>query len=645
MRYIVFDIEASKIPRHKPWVDGAFLCSIGMVTVDGIYKSWFFNPCAREHAAMLDEVQKEVDRCELMVGHNVKFDLNWLRWIGLKVDKPAKYCTMLGEYIYVGNNPDMSKSLDETASRHGLGHKLDEMAEYWSNGYETDEIPLEIHEKYLEQDVQLTRQLFELQWELIKQAKLLDIVYLSNVVLDMLSQIESRGINFDMKRALELVDEYTIKADAEISKMKEIVGVDFNPNSHAQLAAIMYGGSWKVDGVETYTVTLKSGTVRQKSRKVKVPVEYKGLGFIPPRTTESGKPATNKAALHELGGEKLKDNLTDLQIRFLESTLALSHHRKVVSTLLGSNDDTGLINKVMPDGKIHSNFNQTVTTTARLSSSDPNGQNFPRGNTSPIKEVFIPVYDKIVNLDLAQIEWRVAADLSRDEVMLDEIRHGVDIHSENAKQFFGANKETMSEKEFKALRTAAKVVSFRLLYGGSGRGFFMSPDMPDYTLEKWNKIVKDFYGKYKGLRKWNDESKKKAFLNTGWLRQPSGRVLTFPYVENYDGMYEPKGRAVCNYPVQSASADLLYVAMAEIKELLESQNLKSRIILLVHDSIVFDSPADEVDIICNGVMSIFNNLPSLVRKYFPSWEMVVPLTGDCEVGDTYGSIVEYTPAA
>ena len=317
--------------------------------------------------------------------------------------------------------------------------------------------------------------------------------------------------------------------------------------------------------------------------------------------------------------------------------LARAKFAKVISTFLGSSADGGLINKVESDGCIHPSFNQTVTATGRLSSSNPNGQNLPRKGTSPIKKVFKSRYGKIVNVDLSQIEYRVAAALSRDSRMVAEIRSGLDAHADNAEKLFKADRS--DPDAFDRVRTTAKVLTFRLLYGGTASGFFKDSSMPTYDLKTWEEIVDGYWKKYPELKAWQNRNIEEM-NKTGRIVSASGRIYCFEQSRGYNGAWMYSPRQACNFPVQGGSKDLMDLALAVIRKRLRDAGVRSKIILLVHDSIVFDAYLEEVDTICRIAIGVFESLPELAKIYF-NWDICVPLTGDCEVGDDYGSLSKY----
>lgn len=608
---------------------------------------WLFNHVSepiRNHADMVKEIQRRVDAAEMLIMHNAKFDLAWLIHMGIDITETPVWCTMLGEYVLYGQRKDISKSLNACAARRKLGSKHDAMAEFWEQGYETDEIPWDIHNKYVRQDVHLTKHLFLEQYPQLLQAKLGTIAKISSELTKMLAQMEYDGTAFDAKEALAYADTYKVQIDKQTVLLKEVAGVDFNPGSAPQLNAVMFGGWIKRDVMELVARPLKGDRFKIYTRKG-VSLERVNLGFKPHESTMS------KKTLKYSTGAKARELLrpaNEQQRLFLETLGDISKSQKVVSTICGGQNDlgeyeTGLVTKVDSKGFIHPSFNQAVTITARLSSSNPNGQNLPRGSTSPIKKCIKSVLGYIVNVDLSQIEWRNAACLSRDKTMMDELWQDFDVHSDRARRSFGGETLDSHSKAFKAMRQASKTFNFRMIYGGTARAFFLDGKMPDFPLKKYEEIVQDFYDKYSRLREWqleNHELVKKQH----YLRAVSGRILTFKYNTNPDdGAIGYSLQAVCNYPVQSFSADCMQLAMyifykkfTRLKKLL---NLKTKIRLQVHDSLVFDCPEEEVYLISKVCSDVFTSIPDLVKQYF-DFDMGIPIACEVSLGRTYGDLYD-----
>lgn len=638
---VVFDVETTKKPHFNPWLPKARLCSVGMLTTTGRYRSWVFEHSTeklRSHKTMIAEIKQEIAKADTIIAHNLKFDIKWLWKLGIDTDGKDLFCTMVADYLLNGQRR-VGYTLNDCAQRYGLDTKLDEMKRWWDDGYDTPEIPLRtVHLPYLEQDVSLTAQVYGFQKVRIAQHKLNNIADVSMSLLNILGDMEYTGFPFDIEAARGFYEEHANQFQSLTSRLQELVGFPLLVTSIFQLSAALYGGKLRERQQKRRQVMLKSGKLVVRSRLEDIEVAYEGIGIKPIKNSglsREGFYKTDKDTLKQL---KLKNSVQKETISILQE---LSRVKKVMSTLMSSTDDTkGLVNLVQASGRVHPNFNQTVTATGRLSSSNPNAQNLPKGGVSPIKGCIISELGKIVNVDLAQIEFRVAAELSKDPVMLREIKEGLDTHADNAIRFFGAKR---TDANFGKVRTTAKIFTFRLLYGGSAYAFFMDPSMPSYTLPEWERIVKAYYKKYKVLEKWQ-ESNHATVLKQGYLVNPSGRILGFTKARTKDGSLAYSRNQVCNYPVQSAASDLMYIAMIEIIAQAKASKLKAIALLQVHDSLVFDCADSDVDSLCEIALNIFEDLPRYAQQYY-GWELEVPLTGDCEVGPNYKDNTTYARCA
>jgi DNA polymerase I len=639
-KYLVFDTESSKLPAIDPWHPSWFICSLGLELEDGTSKTWLFNHESepiRPHEEMLKEIQEYFDSVDTIVGHNIKYDLNILRKLGIKFDDKRIHCTMIADYLLHGQNTAISYKLNACAKREHLGQKVDKMAEYWDNGYETDQIPWELHDTYLRQDVNLTHQLYKIQTKQIEAAGITKIAVASMELSKMLSEMESKGVPFDKDGALEYLKSYDQRLEGIDARIFEIAGGKFKITSANELRAYMFGGEVVREVPELIAKGRKDGTYRVYTRKSKLTQQVKGFGFTPDESTKSAKTgefSVSKRAQLWLRWE------TPEQEEVLRLLAERSNAQKVYSTLISKDPkkDSGLLSKIGSDGRIHPGFNQTRTRTGRLSSSNPNAQNLPRGNTSPLKKLFYSKNGFIINADLSQIEWRTAAALSGDQIMIDEINHGFDVHTYAAHTHFNAPADE-STKAFKAVRTTAKIYNFRMIYNGKAKAFYFDPSMPRFDLPKWKKVVDAFWVKYATLRKWHYHNE--ALVNSQhFLRNPSGRILTFKY--NRDENEGPKGyslNAICNYPVQSISADLMFLAMLTIYSRMKAKGLKSDILLQVHDSLVIDAYPEEVYQVGAICLDVFESLPALSREYY-GWDIPTNLTGEIGLGKNYGTLVQ-----
>lgn len=630
------DIEGAYGALH-PWSFGSYLTAIGIHNPI-VQKEWVFfhssNPNNNERQC-IEEIQKYIDEAELIIGHHLKFDVTWLRHIGMVVPNEKLFCTMVAEYLLREQRSNVGYSLNDCAARYRLPLKLDKVRAFWEAGTETKDIPIDILIEYLKQDCYLAYALYELQEKRIREKGLTAIAELSFEVSGILSEVESNGLTIDVEQVHEIIHEYEERLVEIDSTLRSMVGFEFSPSSPQQLSVALYGGVLKGREKETYIQVLKSGVEKEKQRWVQVEKYYEGMGVKAPAELETkakGYFETNKNALNTI---KTK---TAEQKEFVSLLIERSKRQKVLRTFHSDRkDSSGLLDVIGDDGRVHPGFNQTVTVTGRLSSSKPNGQNFPRKGTSPIKKVITSRNGRIINVDLAQLEWRVCGAYSLDAVIINEVINNIDAHTDNAVRFFNVDP---SDVDFSFYRTIAKGITFGMIYGRSAFGFFKDKNMPEHPIEFWQDIVKEFYAKYCGLEAWQ-KSNVENVLKTGIITTPSGRRLSFPKVQKFDGSIGPKEQAIFNYPVQSLSTDIVFLAMREIVRKMKALGLKSELILQVHDSLVFDAFEKEIDIISQIAIDVFEDIPNLCKKYW-DWDVVVPMTGDVEVGLTYGDVVKYT---
>lgn len=248
----------------------------------------------------------------------------------------------------------------------------------------------------------------------------------------------------------------------------------------------------------------------------------------------------------------------------------------------------------------------------------------------------------IMQCDLSQIEWRAAACLSQDRVMIHEINSGIDQHAEACTNPKLMNIKFISKKdpESKANRDHAKVFNFRMIYKGSHWGFYLDPNMPDFSVDRWKQIVDGFYEKYNGLKEWQDNTIKLVREQKGFLQIPTGRIFLFNKELQKDGSYDYNERKICNYPIQGISGgDILPLCSVLIRRGLIKNKLKSKLILTVHDSILFDYIKEEEMRLARLCLIIIRNLPKYISEYF-NFNWNVNLDGEIEVGPNYGELKE-----
>ena len=281
----------------------------------------------------------------------------------------------------------------------------------------------------------------------------------------------------------------------------------------------------------------------------------------------------------------------------------------------------GLINSIFDDGKIHTIYTQTLTRTGRLSSIEPNLQNIPVRNEYGrlIRKAFVPSPDSIiVSGDYSQIELRIFACMANVESLKEAFNNGVDIHTKTASDIFN----TPIEGVTKDMRRMAKAVNFGILYGISGFG--LSENLGINPKEA-SKFIDKYYETYPGIKKYQDECIKQAHID-GYVKTMFGRIRTIDELENKNYMIRSGAeRMALNTPIQGTSADIIKIAMVKLYEEFNKNNLKSKILVQVHDELVIDCKKDEFDKVSSLMKSVMENVVKLE----------VPLTIDIEYGNNW----------
>ena len=323
--------------------------------------------------------------------------------------------------------------------------------------------------------------------------------------------------------------------------------------------------------------------------------------------------ATDKEQLEKLARRAKTDDAKE----FLTSMVQYNAISVYLNTyLLGLRANSG------GDGRVHTQFMQCVARTGRLSSINPNFQNLPRQNTFPIRKVVVSRFEqgKIIKADFAQLEFRVAVELANDQQGKEDIKNGVDVHTNTAATLTAAGQDTS--------RQAAKSDTFKPLYGG------MSGTDAEITYYKW------FLDRYQGVKRWHDDLCKAALTKQGIII-PSGRAYVFPNAYRYSNGGVSGATKIKNYPVQGfATADIVPISLIECFKLFREAQLRAVIFLTVHDEHVVDAPPEEVDIaaklLYNGMLSV----PRLLKERY-GYEISVPLDVEVGVGDNWMETKDY----
>ena len=473
-----------------------------------------------------------------IVGQNIKFDRNILTRHGINLTS-FENDTMLMSYV-----------LNSTATRHNLDALAQYYLKYKTTTFEDvagkgvkqvtfDLVPMDQAVHYASEDADITYRLHEeLKSRLAKEPVL-------NTLLEEV-EIPLITVLSDMEQAGTLVNERVLKAQSKnfserITKLEteayELAGQEFNLGSPKQLQEIFF-------------------------EKLKYPVLQK---------TPGGQPSTAENVLQQLSED-------------YELPKIILEHR-TLSKLKSTYTDK-LPSQISPStGRIHTSFNQTGTSTGRLSSSDPNLQNIPirTEDGRRIRQAFeAPNGYQLISADYSQIELRVIAHLSKDEGLLKAFKEGQDIHSSTASEVFGVDLQEVEPDQ----RRSAKAINFGLIYGISAFGLSKQLGINRNLAAEYMDI---YFSRYPGVRKYMNKTKAEA-KKTGYVETLYGRRLYLPEISTGNAIRRQAAeRVAINAPVQGTAADIMKKAMLSVNDSLKKQKIDAKLILQVHDELVVES--------------------------------------------------------
>lgn len=388
-----------------------------------------------------------------------------------------------------------------------------------------------------------------------------------------LASMEEIGFTVDQKRLTEFGKILSADQDNLTQEIYELAGHEFNINSPKQLATVLFDE----------------------------------LGLKSKKKTKSGY-STNAEVLEKL---RFAHPIVD---KILE-------YRKI--SKLNSTYVDGLMAVIdKKTGKVHSSFNQTVTVTGRISSTEPNLQNIPVRTElgREMRRMFVAESEEyvLVDADYSQIELRVLAHIAGDENMIEAFRSGFDIHASTAAKVFGVSPDSVSGE----MRSAAKAINFGLVYGMGE--FSLSQDL-HISLKEAKAYIDDYLGSYPNVKKYMKDTVDFA-KEHGYVKTMFGRRRDIPELKSSNYQTRSFGeRAAMNTPVQGTAADIIKLAMINVSRRLKQENLKSRLILQVHDELIVEAEKTEVDQVCRILTTEMENAASLL----------VPLKVDMQTGHSW----------
>ena len=540
---IAFDTETTDIDANLAHIVGmSFSWEKGV----GYYVAL---PAAREEVIAILERFRPIFENEtvLWIGQNLKYDMLMLKWLGYGL-KGKIYDTMLAHYVI---DPDGKRSMDMLSAKY-LGYQpvsIETLIGKKGKGQlSMRDAPLEQVKEYAAEDADVTLQLKNI-FDPMLVAQEVGRVFneVENPLVPVLLDMEFEGVNLDV----DFLKEYSADLNKDIKQVEGSIyghaGVNFNIGSPKQLGEVLFE-VMKIDAGQ--------------------------------KKTKTGQYATGEDILQKLRHKHI----------IVEDILTYRELTKLKSTYVDSLP--GLINP--RTGRLHTSYNQAVAVTGRLSSNNPNLQNIPirteRGRE--IRKAFLPrnADHCLVSADYSQIELRIVAAISGDENMVQAFKDNKDIHTATAAKVYNvAEKDVVS-----AMRRAAKAVNFGIIYGQSAFGL---SETIGVSRTEAKAIIDNYFEQYPAIKQYMDRSINFA-KEHGYVETVMGRKRWLKDI--YSANFTVRGyaeRNAINMPIQGTAADMIKLAMIAIHRELKKEQLNTRMILQVHDELVFDVPVSELNIV------------------------------------------------
>ena len=509
------------------------------------------------------------------IGQNLKYDIKVLRKYNVKV-KGKLFDTMLAHYLI---NPDMRHNMDvlaETYLNYTPISIEDLIGKKGKNQLSMRDVPLDKQTEYAVEDADITLQLkehFEKELGDANTQKLFDDIEIP--LLRVLADMELEGINLDESFLNSLSEELDSEIKTLETNIYKEAGEEFNIASPKQLGDILFDKLKLVDK---------------------------------PKKTKTGQYATSEDILSYLA----KDH------DIIQHILEFRGLSKLKSTYVDA-----LPNQVEPTtGRVHTDYMQTVAATGRLASNNPNLQNIPirteRGRQ--VRKAFIPRDENYTLLaaDYSQIELRIIAALSEEETMINAFKNGEDIHASTASKVFNVPLNTVTREQ----RSNAKTVNFGIIYGVSAFGL---SNQTDLSRSEAKELIDTYYATYPKLRNFISEQVDFARDN-GYVQTVLGRRRYLKDINSRNAVVRGAAeRNAVNAPIQGSAADIIKIAMINIHKKLEEGNYKTKMLLQVHDELVFDVYKPELESIKTLVKTEMEN----------AYKLDVPLDVDLDIGDNW----------
>lgn len=608
-----------------------------------------------QHSAL--HLASETNTGRVVCTHNGKFDFGWLQRHGHLISPTMEvWDTQIADYILSAQMNKFS-SLDDCAKRY-LGEdagKVNEVSAMFKAGIGADGIEKDLLIEYWKNDIDLTIKVARKQIEMAHKYGLLPLCVSMMRAMVTAARVEGNGIRYDVEKAKTLLEAKRKKLvelnkeihdnlyefNVEFSNLGHKSMPDFDCNAAGNMRALFFGGEYKWETREENGIVKTTGATRYKINKYSVALSPLTYPYL--KKTPGGKPQLDDEFLSNLQTDGAKSAAMREAATLL---LEYRGERKLADTYLQS-----LIDRCEAYGSdiIHPTYNMCLTQTGRLSSSDPNMQNIPSGDSTEIKELFLPLKDGdwFIEFDFKQLEVIGLAFRSKDAQLIHDVSNGVDIHKETGKLVFGPG---MSDGQ----RRIVKTINFGLIYGGKAGTLAAQAGVTKSVAQQ---CIDAFYSRYPGVKTYHKEyyeevstkGKSRYIKREGAkpdeykiMKCDTGRMLAYKvYESTYKrGEYKVSPTETANYPIQSlATGDIVPTMMWVLDRALEEEfKGKVRIVNQVHDSLLLngDRPINirEVGKFAKGILE---RAPEIISAIF-NVDFNLPLKVDAKCGTTWGKM-------
>jgi DNA polymerase-1 len=516
------------------------------------------------------------DDAVLKIGHNFKYDVTVLARYGITA-APIDDTILLSFVLHAG---DHQHGMDDLAQRY-FNHTCIAFKDVCGAGKKQitfDRVPLDIATEYAAEDADITLRLWQLFKPQLHKAKVTTVYEtLERPLVQILSNMEAEGILVDRNRLSELSSDFAQTMARNEAEAYELAGREFNLGSPKQLGEILFDEMGLEGGKKTKTGAWQTGA--------DILEDLAAEGHALPRTIVNWRTVS-----------KLRSTYTEaLQAQISPRT-----------------------------GRVHTNYGMTGAQTGRLSSNDPNLQNIPIRTEEgrKIREAFIPAPGNVlVSADYSQIELRLLAHIAGIDTLKDAFNQGLDIHAMTASEMFDTPIEGMDPM----VRRKAKAINFGIIYGISAFGLARQLSIPR---DEAGAYIKAYFKKFPGIKAYMDDTKAYAAKHQR-VETIFGRVLHLKGMGAKGPQRAFAERQAINAPIQGAAADIIKRAMTKMPPALDRAGLNAKMLLQVHDELIFEAPESEAEKLVEVVKTTMERAP------LPALKLSVPLVVEAQAGQTW----------